>query len=130
MNDLFIFPTAERRCLEIEEWLQGQSPLLRPIAEQWLNFLRDCGDDVGELMHDGHPVLCVSEAAFAYVAAFKAHVNVGFYRGAELEDANNLLEGSGKLMRHIKLRPGVQVNEQSLEALLKAAYSDMEQCLG
>jgi hypothetical protein len=37
---------------------------------------------------------------------FTAHVNVGFFRGAELSDPNGLLQGTGKFMRHVKLRPG------------------------
>ena len=48
------------------------------IARHWFEFMRACGDDVRELLHDGHPTACVGDAAFAYVNAFKAHVNVGF----------------------------------------------------
>ena len=47
-------------------------------------------------MHDGHPTACVADAAFGYVNAFKAHVNVGFFRGAEIADPEGLLEGTGK----------------------------------
>jgi hypothetical protein len=55
------------------------------------------------VLHDGHPTACVAEAAFAYVDTFKAHVNVGFFCGAELADPKGMLEGSGKLMRHVKI---------------------------
>ena len=61
--------------------------------------MRNCGDDVREVLHDGHPTACVADAAFAYVNAFKAHVNVGFFRGAEIVDPDGLLEGTGKFMR-------------------------------
>ncbi len=126
MDQLFIFSSAEKRALEIEEWLQTQTPGLRLLAEQWVNVLRDCGDDVDELIHDGYPVLCVTQTAFAYVAAFKAHVNVGFYRGAELDDPAGLLEGNGRFMRHVKLRPEATVDEDALRALIASAYSDMQ----
>ncbi|MEI9965905.1 MAG: DUF1801 domain-containing protein [Caulobacteraceae bacterium] len=53
-------------------------------------------------MHDGHPTACVGDAAFAYVDAFRAHVNVGFFHGAALDDPAGLLEGTGKRMRHVK----------------------------
>ena len=59
---------------------------LGEISQRWFEVMRDCGDDIRELLHDGHPTACVSEAAFAYVNAFKAHVNVGFFRGAEIAD--------------------------------------------
>ena len=63
--------------------MHDQSGELGPIAQRWFEVMRDCGDDVRELLHDGHPTACVGDAAFAYVNAFKAHVNVGFFRGAD-----------------------------------------------
>lgn len=88
--------------------------------------MRGCGEDVRELLHDGHPTACVGEAAFAYVDAFTAHVNVGFYRGAELTDPNRLLLGSGKHMRHVKLGPDCKVDSAALERLITAAYRNMQ----
>ena len=99
---------------------------LGAIARRWFEAMRECGDDVRELLHDGHPTACVGEAAFAYVNAFKAHVNVGFFRGAELADPNGLLEGTGKLMRHVKLRPERDVDTAALKKLIEAAYIDMK----
>jgi hypothetical protein len=99
------------------------------IAQNWFEVIRACGDDVRELLHDGHPTACVGDAAFAYANAFKAHVNVGFFRGAELADPDGLLEGTGKFMRHVKLRPGQQVDEAALKRLIHAAYIDMKQRL-
>ena len=81
------------------------------FAQRWFDAMRACGDDVRELLHDGHPTACVDGAAFGYVNAFTAHVNVGFFRGAELPDPNRLLEGTGKFMRHVKIRPGRAINE-------------------
>jgi hypothetical protein len=77
-------------------------------------------------LHDGHPTACVGEAAFAYVDAFTAHVNVGFFRGAELPDPGRLLEGAGKFMRHVKLRPGGDADPAALTGLVTAAYADMK----
>jgi hypothetical protein len=85
--------------------------------------MRKCGDDVRELLHDGHPTACVGDAAFGYVNAFTAHVNVGFFLGAYLTDPAGLLEGTGKSMRHVKLRPGTEINGEALAALIQAAYS-------
>jgi hypothetical protein len=88
--------------------------------------MRRCGGDVRELIHDGCPVACVEDAAFAYVNAFKSHVNVGFFHGAGLEDRAGLLEGSGKRMRHVKLRPGRAVDGAALVDLIDAAYADIK----
>jgi hypothetical protein len=80
-------------------------------------------------MHDGCPTACVSDAAFAYVNAFKGHVNVGFFRGAELADPAGLLEGTGKYMRHVKLRPDGDENTAALRELIESAYADMKRRL-
>jgi hypothetical protein len=85
---------------------------------------------VREVLHDGCPVACLGDAPFAYVGAFKAHANVGFYFGALLPDPAGLLEGEGKRMRHVKLRPGVALDEKALEALIAAAYRDIRKRLG
>jgi hypothetical protein len=99
---------------------------LGAIARSWFEVMRDQGDDVRELLHDGHPTACVGDAAFGYVNAFKAHVNVGFFRGAELADPQGLLEGAGKFMRHVKLRPDREVDATALRALIKRAYADIK----
>jgi len=103
---------------------------LGAIARHWFEVMRRCGDDVRELLHDGHPTVCVGDAAFAYVNAFRAHVNVGFFRGAELADPDGLLEGTGRFMRHVKLRPESEVDAEALSRLVHAAYGDMQGRLG
>ena len=99
---------------------------LGAIAQRWFEVMRHCGDDVRELLHDGHPTACVTDAAFGEVNAFKAHVNVGFFRGAELSDPTRLLEGTGKFMRHVKLRPERDVDAGALKKLIETAYTDMK----
>ncbi len=87
--------------------------------------MRGCGADVRELLNDGHPTACVGDAAFGYVDAFSAHVNIGFFFGAALDDPAGLLEGSGKRMRHVKLRWARPVNADALSELIVAAYRDI-----
>jgi len=102
---------------------------LGAIARHWFDIIRACGDDVRELLHDGHPTACIADAAFAYVNAFTAHVNVGFFRGAALADPAGLPEGTGKYMRHVKLRPDGEIDAEALIALIESAYTDMKRCL-
>lgn len=125
MDGLFLFESAARPHPEVEAWLAARDDALGQLTRQWFEALRALGPDVHELLHDGHPTACVGEAAFAYVDSFKAHVNVGFYRGAELPDPEGILLGSGKRMRHVKLRPGEDAPEGALRALVEAAYRDM-----
>lgn len=97
------------------------------IAQRWFDVMRSCGSDVRELLHDGHPTACVADTAFGYVNAFKAHVNVGFFNGAEIADPECLLEGTGKFMRHVKLRPERDINAHALMQLIKTAYVAMKE---
>ena len=125
MNCILRFPEAVVRDPAIDVWLSEQAEELGSIARKWFRAMRECGDDVRELMHDGCPVACVKDAAFGYVNVFKAHMNVGFFFGAELEDPTGLLEGSGKRMRHVKLRPDAAIDPAALSALIDAAYDDI-----
>jgi hypothetical protein len=119
------FQSVERDP-DIDRWLDERAPELGTIARRWFERMRKCGADVRELMHDGCPVACVADAPFAYVNVFRAHVNVGFFQGADLPDPAGLLEGNGKRMRHVKLRPEAVIDEAALEALIDAAYVNIE----
>src|SRR5262245_60376413 len=123
MSQLFRLPSAVRRDPSIAAWMQQHSGELGAIAKDWFEVMRTCVPDVRELLHDGHPTACVADAAFGYVNSFKDHVNVGFFRGAEIADPEGLLEGTGKFMRHVKLRPGCSVDAPSLVTLIKTAYA-------
>jgi hypothetical protein len=126
MSPLLRFPSSVKRDPAIEVWMHDHPGPLGAIAQNWFAVMRECGDDVRELLHDGHPTACVGDAAFAYVNAFKAHVNVGFFRGAEIADPERLLEGTGKFMRHVKLRPESDVDAPALMKLIETAYNDMK----
>ena len=125
MPALLRFSGAQERDPAIDKWIDERPRELSSIARRWFEQMRRCGTDVRELMHDGCPVVCVEDAPFGYVNAFKAHVNVGFFHGAALIDPARLLEGSGKYMRHVRIEPGVTVDSLSLEALIRAAYLDI-----
>jgi hypothetical protein len=122
MESIWRFRDAEQRDPTIEAWLSGPPNEIADLVRPWYAKIRACGDDVRELMHDGCPTACVEDAAFAYVNIFKSHASVGFFYGADLIDPARLLEGTGKRMRHVKLRPGHAVDPIALSALIDAAY--------
>lgn len=116
--------SAVERDPRVEAWFALTDPL-RLMVQPWFERMRGLGPDVRELLHDGCPVACVGDAAFGYVNAFTAHANVGFFQGASLPDPGGLLEGTGKRMRHVKLRPGRPIDEAALADLIVLAGEDI-----
>ena len=125
MYPLLRFSGSVEHDPAVAEWFASRSGELGSLARQWFLRMRGCGDDVRELLHDGCPVVCVEDAPFGYVNAYRAHVSVGFFHGAALRDPARLLEGTGKYMRHVKLKPGSAADHAALEGLIHAAYQDI-----
>lgn len=125
-TELLRFNGTVERDPAIERWLKEHAGELGAIAREWFEVMRNCGDEVRELVHDGCPVACLGDVPFGYVNVFKAHVNVGFFHGAELADPERLLQGSGKFMRHVKLGPGTAANAAALRGLIQAAYENIK----
>lgn len=125
-DDLLRFNGAVERDPTIDAWMKDHPGELGAIAHRWFEVMRKCGDEVHEVFHDGCPVACLGDAPFAYVNVFTAHVNVGFFHGAALRDPARLLQGTGKHMRHVKLRPATTENTAAIHSLIEAAYLDIK----
>jgi hypothetical protein len=124
--ELLRFNGAVERDPAIDAWMIEHTGELGAIAQQWFDVMRQCGDEVRELLHDGCPVACLGDAPFGYVNVFISHVNVGFFQGAALPDPDRLLQGNGKFMRHVKLTPGTATDSAALTRLINAAYADIK----
>ena len=124
--NLLRFDGAVERDPAIDAWMKKHAGELGAIAHQWFEVMRKCGDEVREVFHDGCPNACLGDAPFGYVNVFTSHVNVGFFHGAALPDPARLLQGEGKFMRHVKLRPGEVADAAALSKLISAAYSDIK----
>jgi hypothetical protein len=123
---LLRFNGAVERDPAIDKWMNERAGELGDLARHWFEAMRRCGDEVRELLHDGCPVACLGDAPFGYVNVFTSHVNVGFFHGAGLPDPGRLLEGSGKFMRHVKLRRGTVIDAAALSRLIDASYADIK----
>ena len=125
-NDILRFDGAVQHDPAIDAWMRHHPGPLGAIAQHWFRVMRNCGDEVRELIHDGCPVACLGDAPFAYVKVFTSHVNVGFYHGASLPDPAKLMQGSGKRMRHVKLNPETPANTAALTSLIEDAWTDIK----
>jgi hypothetical protein len=108
----------------IDAWMKRHGGELGAIARVWFEVMRRCGDEVREVFHDGCANACFGDVPFGYVNVFTSHVNVGLFQGASLPDPAGLLQGSGKFMRHVKLKPGEEIDRAALGLLINAAYAD------
>ena len=129
MDEIFRLNNTLKRDPRIESWFCDFADPHRLSVRPWFERMRGLGSDVREIFHDGCPVACVGDVPFGYVNAFKAHASVGFFHGAMLLDPAGVLEGTGKHMRHVKLRPGHDVNLTALDALILLAYHDIKRRL-
>jgi hypothetical protein len=125
-TELLRFNGTVERDPAIDAWMNEHRGELGDIARHWFEVMRSCGDEVREILHDGCPNACLGNVPFAYVNIFTSHVSVGFFQGATLPDPAHLLQGNGKFMRHVKLKPGTATDAESLTRLLKTAYSDIK----
>lgn len=129
MEKLLLYTGKDLQDLTMDVWLKDKAPALQRLAIKWFNEIKNCGDDVQDIFHDGYPIACVNNAPFAYVNIFTSHANVGFFYGADLKDKKGILEGIGKRMRHIKIKPGLAQDEKEILDLIKGSYMDIKRRL-
>lgn len=120
----FTLEGAQSHDPDVECWLAALPGEIGSAARRWFEGIRSCGPDVLELLHDGQATACLGNLPFCYVAAYRAHINVGFYFGTVLDDPNHLLTGSGRFMRHVRISPGENQDQSALRELVTAAYRD------
>jgi hypothetical protein len=67
--------------------------------------------------------------AYVYIMPHKEHANLGFFHGVNIEEEIDNLEGSGKKLRHIKIRSLESANSKEVKAALKAAIMERRKAL-
>jgi hypothetical protein len=115
----------------VEEFVNHAEPKMRDLARKVREFVRGVYPDLIERLDKGSWVIRYSMSEkmsddVAYIAAHKAHLNIGLMRGSQLSNPAGLLEGTGKLLRHVKIKKEADLQErgEALRALLQAALED------
>jgi hypothetical protein len=67
---------------------------------------------------------------YTYIGLHKKHVNLGFYHGASLADPKRLLEGTGKRLRHVKIKSVAQASSTQVKSLIAEAIAKLQGSLG
>ena len=114
---------------DIERLLCDQSPevaaLARAARELVISIRPDATEKL-ELSWGGYLLFqqpMENGNTVCWVSAHKKHVSVGFAQGAELDDPSGLLQGKGKLQRHVKLKKPEDIDNPALKELISTAWS-------
>lgn len=106
---------------EVDRFVEEQPGQHGKTVALLVDLVRETLPDAKEKLHHGAPWFQVDGQMVCYVAAHSKHVNLGFRYGALLDDPDGLLEGTGKQMRHVKLRDPAAIPQETLARLLKRA---------
>lgn len=111
-------------------------PKMRPIARRLREIIIDVDPNTVEVVRLGDRAATYGlgpkkmSEGYAYVMPHKNWVNLGFYQGAVLVDPAGILEGSGKKLRHVKVRSVEDAGRPELRALIEEALVERRQALG
>ena len=103
-----------------ETWLASLEPPLRPIAESLRRLILDADSELSESIKWSNPTF-EKGGKVCYLAATKAYVSLGFFNGAALTDPEGIIEGSGKKMRHVKVRNFSDIRSELLSSWVRQA---------
>ena len=104
----------------VDSYIAALPPPQKAMASTLRQIIRKAAPALVETIKWGTP--CYGGAGnVCSIMAFASHVNLAFFRGAELNDQDGLLEGTGKGMRHITIRSSKDVRRAAITALVKQA---------
>ena len=102
---------------EVEAYIAKAKTPFKEIMIQLRNLIAKTAPEAIENFKWGQPVYS-TEKDFCYLKLNKQHVNIGFFNFEKLDDPENLLEGSGKMMRHIKIRKLSDIQAEVLSQMI------------
>ncbi len=107
-----------------DDLLGLQTPEVRALTQRLRDLMRETAPEAEETPQKGWKTLSyrTGRGIFAFIAPHKAHVDLGFYEGADLPDPEGVLEGTGKKLRHVKIRSDVDIRPDAFAALIRAAW--------
>lgn len=116
-----VIPVATQvQASSVEGYIQHHKGWQREVLMRLRDILRAAAPEAVESIKWSQPVFEL-EGPMCYFKAFSNHINFGFWRGAELNDPEHLLEGDGLKMRHVRITAVNDVNVGAYEALVRHA---------
>ena len=102
-------------------YVKDENPELRKVVRGLKNLVKQAVPGTRETVNAwGIPTFEAIDP-FCFYMVGKHHVTFGFHYGTSLEDLQALLEGTGKNIRHVKLRSVEDLEQKGLKQLVQAA---------
>jgi len=136
LQNTIIFSMADTKFGTFGELMDIALPEMRPIAQRLREIVVDVDPDTVEVVRLGDRAATYGVGPkkmsedYSYIIPHKNWVNLGFYKGAELPDPAGLLEGTGKKLRHVKVRSAEDVERPEIRRLIEEALAERKQALG
>ena len=112
----------------LREFLAAYDPPIRRLYLAARDAVLAAAPDANELIYDAYNAVSTAYSfteelrdAFCHVAAYRAHVNLGFNRGASLSDPERVLVGKGARIRHVRIAAAASLERREIRGLLRAA---------
>ncbi|ASN03527.1 DUF1801 domain-containing protein [Virgibacillus necropolis] len=105
---------------KVDLFIDNLSAPIKEIAIRLREIVFETSPDIQEKIKWGMPSY-IENGMVCYIQTAKNHVNFGFYFGAILTDRDSLLEGTGKKMRHIKIKKIEDIQQDQYAALIQEA---------
>src|SRR3972149_12308997 len=93
-----------RTASDASEYLKSVAESVRPVAVALRRLVLKAAPSLTETMRYGMPQYVRDKHTVVYIMPAADHVNLGFYDGVDLDDPKKLLDGTGKRLRHVKVR--------------------------
>jgi len=105
----------------IDTYVARQAPAVKEIADELRRAVREAVPEAKEAVNPWGIPVWDYYGPFCLMMLSKAHASLGFTRGTSLPDAAALLEGTGKNMRHVKLKNAAKARDANIRELIVEA---------
>ncbi len=102
-------------------WFAAAPESQRPILDTLRRLILSSTSDIVEEIKWSRPCYSTSRGIFCYLYRTKGHVTIGFQQGASLKDPKNLLDGTGKDMRHVNVAAADGLDQSAVLQLIQQA---------
>ncbi len=119
-----------------DDLLEITIPEMRPIANRLREIIVGVDPDTVEVVRLGDRAATYGvgpkkmSEGYSYIIPHKNWVNLGFYKGADLPDPAGIMEGTGKKLRHVKVRTVEDAERPEIRALIEEALAERKLALG